>query len=211
MVSVPAAKPSDVAVVTVAVAVAVLPDPRVTCFTVAIVVPPVVKVTGPVSVPAVVPETVAVSVRLAPNGNVVGLAVTAVVVAATPDATTVIGRVLLVDPVYVEFPEEKVARTLWDPEVGKSVLYVAVYGEAVERLTGVPATPSTINVTVPVGPVDPIVFGATVAVKVTDSLIASEVPGLAVSVVLVPVAATRAVHAVARLLASTDPIPVVKS
>jgi hypothetical protein len=70
------------------------------------VTPPVVKTTGPVSGPAVVPEIVAVSVTAAPNANVVGLALTAVVVAAVPDDTTVIVSVLLVDPVYVVFPEE---------------------------------------------------------------------------------------------------------
>ena len=68
---------------------------------------------------------------------------------------------------------------------------VAVKGAAVERATGVCATPSTVNVTVPVGAVVR-VFGVTVAVKVTFSLIAREVPGAAVSVVLVPVACTRA-------------------
>jgi hypothetical protein len=70
------------------------------------VTPPVVNVTGPVSVPAVVPETVAVSVTLFPKGNVVGLAVTVVVVAAVPDATTVITTAELLDPVYVLSPEE---------------------------------------------------------------------------------------------------------
>ena len=55
--------------------------------------------------PAVVPEIVAVSVTAAPNGNVVGLAVTAVVVAAVPDATTVITVAELLDPVYVLSPE----------------------------------------------------------------------------------------------------------
>ena len=44
---------------------------------------------------------------------------------------------------------------------------MAVKGDAVERVTGVSAVPSTVNVTVPVGAVDR-VFGATVAVKVTD-------------------------------------------
>ena len=93
---------------------------------------------------------------------------------------------------------------MWVPAEGKPVLNVAVYGAAVERVTGVCATPSTVNVTVPVGAVVK-VFGATVAVKVTCSLITKEVPGAAVSVVLVPVAVTRAANAVARLLASTDP------
>jgi hypothetical protein len=63
-------------------------------------------VTGPVSVPAVAPETVADSVKAAPNAKVVGLAVTTVVVAAVHDATTVIVSVLLVDPVYVASDEE---------------------------------------------------------------------------------------------------------
>ena len=79
------------------VAVAVSPDARVTCLTVPIVIPPVVNVTGPVRVPAVFPVTVAVSVRLAPIANDVGLATTAVVVACVPEATTVIGMPELVD------------------------------------------------------------------------------------------------------------------
>jgi len=70
--------------------------------------------------------------------------------------------------------------------------------------------PSTVNVTVPAGGVL-WVLGATVAVKTTCSLISREVPGAAVSVVLVPVAWTKAANAVARLLASTDPIPVARS
>jgi hypothetical protein len=94
--------------------------------------------------------------------------------------------------------------------VAKSVFNAAIYGDAVERVTGACATPSTLNVTVPAGAVDK-VLGATVAVKVTASLISSEVPGAAVSVVLVPVAVTRAAHAVARLAALTDPMPVVWS
>jgi hypothetical protein len=60
---------------------------------------------------------------------------------------------------------------------------------------------------VPVGAVVK-VFGLTVAVNVTASLITREVPGDAVIAVLVPVAATRALNAVAKLLASTDPSPV---
>jgi hypothetical protein len=80
-----------------------------------------------------------------------------------------------------------------------------------ERVMGVCATLSTENVTVPVGAVAPAVFGVTVAVKSTCSLITTEVPGATVSAVLVPVAATRAAKAVARLLASTDPIPVARS
>ena len=83
-------------------------------------------------------------------------------------------------------------------------------GAVVERATGVCAAPSTTNVTVPVGAVVK-VFAATVAVKVTFSLITREVPGAAVSVVLVPVAWTKAASAVAKLLASTDPSPVAKS
>jgi hypothetical protein len=94
--------------------------------------------------------------------------------------------------------------------VAKSVFNVAMYGAVVERATGVCATPSTEKVTVPAGAVDK-VFGATVAVKVTASLISSEVPGAAVSVVLVPTAVTRVAHAVARLAALTDPMPVVWS
>jgi hypothetical protein len=92
--------------------------------------------------------------------------------------------------------------------VGKSILNVAVNGAVFDKAGGDAwATPSTKNVTVPVGAVDK-VLGATVAVKVTASLITTEVPGLAVSVVVVPVAFTRAANAVARLLASTDPSPV---
>ena len=52
------------------------------------------------------------------------------------------------------------------------------------------------------------VFGATVAVKMTCSFSTREVPGAAVSVVLVPVACAYAANAVARLLASTEPSPV---
>jgi hypothetical protein len=105
---------------------------------------------------------------------------------------------------------EYVADTEWVPAEGKSVLSVATNGAAVERATGVCAAPSRKKVTVPVG-FTVTVLGATVAVKVTDSLISNEVPGLAVRVVLVPVVATRAANAVARLLASTVPIPVVWS
>ena len=85
--------------VTVRVAVAVLPDPSVTCLTVPIVVPAVVNVTGPVSVPAVCPVTVAVRVRLAPIANDVGLATTAVVVACVPEDTTFTVTPALVDTV----------------------------------------------------------------------------------------------------------------
>jgi hypothetical protein len=59
--------------------------------------PPVVNVIGPVSVPAVVPDTVAVRVTLFPNGNEVGLTVSAVVVAAVPEATTVTATLELLD------------------------------------------------------------------------------------------------------------------
>jgi hypothetical protein len=107
MVSVPGVKPSDVvAARTFKTAVAVLPDPSVTCLTVPMVTPPVVNVTGPVSVPAVVPEMVAVSVMGPPNARLVGLAVSAVVVAAVPDAATVTTTAALLDPVYVVSPEE---------------------------------------------------------------------------------------------------------
>ena len=97
IVSVPATNPSDAAVVTVRVAVAVLPDASVTCLTEPIVVPAVVNVTGPVSVPAVCPVTVAVRVRLAPMANDAGLATTAVVVACVPEDTTFIVTPALVD------------------------------------------------------------------------------------------------------------------
>ena len=70
-----------------------------------------------------------------------------------------------------------------------------------------PATPSMVNVTVPVGAALR-VFGVTVAVKVTCSLITSEVPGAAVITVCVPVAAINAANAVAKLLASIEPKPV---
>ena len=63
------------------------------------VTPAVVNVIGPVSVPAVVPVTVAVRVTLLPNANDVGLAVTAVVVAAVPEAATVTVVPVLVDAV----------------------------------------------------------------------------------------------------------------
>jgi hypothetical protein len=100
MVSDPGVKPSDaVAAETGRLAVAVLPDPNVTWFTVPIVFPLVVKVTGPVSVPAVAPDTVAFRVMALPNGIVVGLAVTVVVVIWVPDATTVSGRLAALDPV----------------------------------------------------------------------------------------------------------------
>jgi hypothetical protein len=106
MVSVPAAKPSDaVAAETGNDAVAVSPVPIVTCLTVPIVIPPVVNVNGPVSVPAVVPVMVADSVTGRPNAKVVGLAVTTVVVAAVPEDTTVTLTVALVDPVYVASPD----------------------------------------------------------------------------------------------------------
>ncbi len=52
-----------------------------------IVIPPVVNVSGPVSVPAVVAVMVAFNVTLLPNANDVGLAVTVVVVAAVPWAS----------------------------------------------------------------------------------------------------------------------------
>jgi hypothetical protein len=91
IVSVPATKPSDAVALTVSDAVAVLPGAIVTCWTVPIVFPPVVNVSGPVSVPAVpVPVTVAARVTLLPRGKVEGVMVTAVVVAAVPWATTLI-------------------------------------------------------------------------------------------------------------------------
>jgi hypothetical protein len=90
MVSVPATNPSEAEAFTVSDAVAVLPDPMVTCWTVPIVFPPVVNVIGPVSVPAVVPLTVAANVTLLPKGKLVGVMVTVVVVAAVPCATTFI-------------------------------------------------------------------------------------------------------------------------
>jgi hypothetical protein len=188
MISEPGVKPSDAVALTVRVAVAVLPAPILTCWTLPIVELPVVNVIGPVSVPAVDPVTVADRVTLLPNGNDVGFALTAVVVAAVPCATTVIVTLELVDPMYVVFPELKIAETECVPEEPKLVVgSAAVKGAVVERATGVCATPSTVNVTVPVGGVVR-VFAATVAVKVTFSLIAREVPGAAVSVVLVPVA-----------------------
>ena len=78
---------------------AVLPAPILTCLTVPIVMPPVVNVIGPVSVPAVVAVMVAFNVTLAPNANEVGLAVTVVVVAAVPWDATVTVTLELVDPV----------------------------------------------------------------------------------------------------------------
>jgi len=100
MVSVPGVKPNEaVADATFKVAVAVLPDPNVTWLTLPIVCPPVVKVTGPVSVPAVpVAVTVATRVTLLPSANEVGFAVTAVVVDEVPVAVTVIGRAVAVEP-----------------------------------------------------------------------------------------------------------------
>jgi hypothetical protein len=106
MVSVPGVKPSDaVAAVTGRLAVAVLPDPSVTCLTVPMVVPLVVKVTGPVSVPALAPDTVAFSVMALPKGIVVGLAVTVVVVGWVPDDTMFSAKLVAEDAVYVESPE----------------------------------------------------------------------------------------------------------
>ena len=93
----PAAKPSDAVALTVSVAVAVLPAPILTCLTVPIVIPPVVNVTGPVSVPAVVAVIVDVRVTLLPSANEVGLAVTVVVVAAVPWAETVTVTLELVE------------------------------------------------------------------------------------------------------------------
>jgi hypothetical protein len=111
MISEPGVKPSDAVALTVRVAVAVFPAPILTCWTFPMVELPVVKVTGPVSVPAVVAVTVADRVMLLPNGRDVGLALTEVVVAAVPCACTVTVRLELVDPVYVAFPELKVAET----------------------------------------------------------------------------------------------------
>src|SRR5471030_2829322 len=100
MVSVPVAKPSEaVAAATFKVAVAVLPVPIVTWETVPILIPPVVNVNGPVSVPAVVPVMVAERVTGPPKAKVVGLAVTTVVVAAVPEDATVTVIVELVEPV----------------------------------------------------------------------------------------------------------------
>jgi hypothetical protein len=100
IVSVPAAKPSEAeAAATLRVPVAVFPGPMVTWVIVPIVTPPVVKVTGPVSVPAVVPLIETDSVIADPNVKVVGLAVTVVVVGAIPEDTTVIVTVELLDPV----------------------------------------------------------------------------------------------------------------
>jgi hypothetical protein len=48
---------------------------------------------------------VADSVTAPPNANVVGLAVTTVVVAAVPEDTTVTLTVALVEPVYVASPD----------------------------------------------------------------------------------------------------------
>src|SRR5450631_2374292 len=121
MISEPAVKPSDAVALTVRVAVAVLPAPILTCWTLPIVELPVVNVIGPVSVPAVEPVTVADKVTLLPNGKDVGLALTAVVVAAVPCATTVIVTLELVDPIYVVFPELKTAETECVPEEPKLV------------------------------------------------------------------------------------------
>jgi hypothetical protein len=98
MVSVPAVNPSDAVAVTVRLAVAVLPDPSVTWLTLPMVTPPVVKVTGPVSVPGVVPLTVALNVTLLPKGKDVGDAETEVVVGWLPDATTFRIRPVEVEP-----------------------------------------------------------------------------------------------------------------
>jgi hypothetical protein len=98
MVSVGGAKPSDAVALTVRLAVAVSPAPIVTCLTVPIVCPPVVNVTGPVSVPAVVAVTVALRVMLLPSANDAGLALTVVVVAAVPCAATVTVALELVEP-----------------------------------------------------------------------------------------------------------------
>jgi hypothetical protein len=84
-----------------------------------IVFPPVVNVIGPVSVPAVVPLTVAANVTLLPKGKLLGVMVTAVVVAAVPCATTVIVTLELVDPMYVVFPELKTAETECVPAEAK--------------------------------------------------------------------------------------------
>jgi hypothetical protein len=101
MISEPGVKPSDAVELTVRVAVAVLLAPIVTCLTVPIVVTgvPVVNVTGPVSVPAVRPVTVADKVTLLPKAKDVGLALTVVVVEPVPCATTVIVTLELVEPV----------------------------------------------------------------------------------------------------------------
>ena len=73
-------KPSEAVAFTVSDAVAVFPAPMVTWLILPTVVLPMVKVTGPVKVPAVCPLIVADKVMLLPKGTDVGLAVTAVVV-----------------------------------------------------------------------------------------------------------------------------------
>ena len=111
MVSVPATNPSEAVAFTVRVAV--LPGPIVTCWTVPMVFPPVVNVIGPVSVPAPAgsPLTAAAKVTLLAKGKLAGVMVTVVVVAAVPCATTVTVTLELVDPMYVVFPELKIAET----------------------------------------------------------------------------------------------------
>src|ERR1700761_7663716 len=90
MVSVPGVNPSEAeVVVTVRVAVAWLLLAIVTWLTVPIVFPPVVNVTGPVSVPGVVPWITAFRVKLAPKAKLLGLADTLVDVVAVPLAMTV--------------------------------------------------------------------------------------------------------------------------
>src|SRR3984885_15556050 len=121
MISAPGVKPRAAVALTVRVAVAVLPEPIVTCATLPMVELPVVNVTGPVSVPGVVPVTVADSVMLLPKAKDVGFALTVVVVTAEPCATTVTVRLELVDPVYVAFAELKVAETEWVPAEPKLV------------------------------------------------------------------------------------------
>ena len=136
------------------------------------------------------PETVAVSVRLAPNANDVGLAVTIVVVAAVPDAATVTATAELLDPVYVVSPEVRGRDT-----VGTGGGKIGLQRGGVRSRGGEGHGRLCIPIHSRTSPcrwaLSVKVFGATVAVKVTASLITTEVPGLTVSVVLVPVAADQ--------------------
>jgi hypothetical protein len=74
------------------------------------------------------------------------------------------------------------------------------------KVIGVPAVPSMVKVTVPVGAVVP-ELGATVAVMVTVAPTAGEA-GAAAMVVIDPSLGLIAENAVARLLTSNDPSPV---
>jgi hypothetical protein len=125
-----------------------------------------------------------------------------VVVVAAPVATTVIVVTTLVETKKLASPEYD-AETVCAPPVEKLVVVTAI---PPVTATGVPAVPSTVKVTVPVGAVVP-ELGATVAVSVT----VAPTPGLAgetAMVVVDPSLGLIAENAVARLLTSNDPSPV---